>query len=182
MSVRAGFELRAFCVHLVLASLAFAFVLALAVGAGVLVRWAVPLELASSSPQKALEATGRILELHERFWPVTLASLVAVALTAGWLGRRITGPLVRIEQAFIRLAAGAMPEPIQIRRADYLRHEVEAFNGMVTALAAREAQRERARAASLAALDDLREYAAKTDDEALTALVTRLEELHEAGR
>ena len=97
MSSVAPDRAQAFVIHLIVASLAFALVLALAVGALLLVRWALPLELASSSPQKALEASGRILELHEKFWPVTLVSLIGVALAAAWLGRRITGPLVRFQ-------------------------------------------------------------------------------------
>jgi methyl-accepting chemotaxis protein len=169
----AGRDLAAFGVHLVTASLAFALVLALAAGAAMLLRWAVPLELASSSPQRALEASRRILELHERFWPVTFLSLVGVALAAGWLGRRITGPLVRIAQGYARIAAGELPEPIAIRASDYLRREVAAFNAMVAALAARAAERERARAEALAALAELREHAAKCDDEALGSLVAR---------
>jgi methyl-accepting chemotaxis protein len=176
MSQRTGHELAAFGIHLVLASLAFALALALGVGAMMLVRWAVPLELASSSPQKALEASGRILELHERFWPVTLVSLIGVALAAGWLGRRITGPLVRIGQGYARIAAGGVPEPIKIRSTDYLRSEAESFNAMVVSMAAREAERERARAEALAALDELHEHAAKSDDEALAALATRVRE------
>jgi hypothetical protein len=171
-----GQELAAFGIHLVVASLAFALVLALAIGAMMLVRWAVPLELASSSPQRALEASGRILELHERFWPVTLASLIGVAVAAGWLGRRITGPLVRFGQGFARIGAGGIPEPIAIRSSDYLRGEVGTFNAMVAALSARAARRERARAETLAALDERREHAAKSDDEALAALVTKVED------
>jgi methyl-accepting chemotaxis protein len=171
-----GHELAAFGIHLMVASLAFALVLALGIGAMMLLRWAVPLELASSSSQRALEASGRILDLHERFWPVTLASLVGVAVAAGWLGRRITGPLVRFGGAFARIAAGQIPEPIAIRSTDYLRGEVETFNAMVTALSARAAERERGRAEVLAALDELREHAAKSDDETLATLVTKVEE------
>jgi methyl-accepting chemotaxis protein len=167
-----GYELRAFGIHLVMASLAFALVFALGIGAVMLVRWAVPLELAASSPQKALEASGRILELHERFWPVTFVSLVGVAVAAAWLGRRITGPLVRVAQGYARIAAGGVPEPIQIRSTDYLRNEVAAFNAMVAGLALRA----QARTEALAALDELREHAAKSDDEALASLAARVEE------
>jgi methyl-accepting chemotaxis protein len=162
----AGRAIAAFVVHLVMTSLVFALVLALGVGATMLVRWAVPLELASSSPQKALEASMRILELHERFWPVAFASLAGVALAAGWLGRRITGPLVRIGQGYARIAAGELPEPVAIRAGDYLREQVAEFNAMLAALAKRAEKRERA-------LDELREHAAKSDDEELASLVAR---------
>jgi len=148
-----GHELQAFVIHLVVASLAFALVLALGVGAMLLLRWALPLELASSSPQKALEASGRILELHERFWPVTLGSLVGVALAAAWLGRRITGPLVRFQHAFQRMAEGGLPEPLQIRATDYLAQEVAAFNRMVAALKERATEQARIRGEALATLE-----------------------------
>jgi methyl-accepting chemotaxis protein len=154
---RSGHELQSFCVHLIVASVAFALVLALAVGAITLARWALPLELASSSPQKAFEASGRILELHERFWPVTLVSLIGVALAAGWLGRRITGPFVRFTRAFEQLAAGGFPELIHLRSTDYLAYEAAALNDLIAALKARAADRARAYGEVLAILEELSE-------------------------
>jgi methyl-accepting chemotaxis protein len=148
-------ELKAFGTHLVVASVAFALVLALGTGAVTLVRWVLPLELASSSPQAALEASGRILELHERFWPVVLISLVGVALAAAWLGRRITGPFMRFTRAFQQLAAGGFPAPLQLRSSDYLAHEVTALNQLISALKARAAQRAMALGAVAATLEEL---------------------------
>lgn len=169
----AGYELQAFVIHLMIAALAFAVVLALGIGALLLVRWALPLELASSSPQKALEASGRILELHERFWPVTFGSLVGVALAAAWLGRRITGPLVRFRQAFARIAEGEVPEPVKVRSSDYLAHEVADFNRMLAALKERAARQTEARAEVLAALEELSERAAECGEEGVAALAAR---------
>lgn len=148
-------ELRAFGTHLIVASVAFALVLALGAGALTLARWALPLELASSSPQAALEASERILELHERFWPVTLVSLVGVALAAAWLGRRITGPFLRFTRAFQQLAAGEFPEPLRLRSTDYLAHEVTAFNELIIALKARAAERAAALGVAAATLEEL---------------------------
>lgn len=176
-----GRELHAFVIHLVVASLAFALVLALGVGALLLVRWALPLELASSSPQKALEASGRILELHEKFWPVTLGSLVGVALAAAWLGRRITGPLVRFQQAFQRMANGEPPEPLQIRATDYLAHEAAAFNRMAAALKERATEQARIHGEALATLEELGEHAAETGDDAVATLAARALELLKAS-
>ena len=176
----AGHELKSFGIHLVAASLAFALALSLAVGAMMLVRWALPLELASSSSQKALQASGRILELHERFWPVVLVSLVGVAVAAGWLARRITGPLVRFTHVFARIGAGEVPEPIQIRGSDYLVNEVEALNAMLGALQARAADRARLRGELLATLEELGEQAAEKRDEAVAALAGRALELTKA--
>jgi len=154
---RTGHELQSFCVHLIVASIAFALVLALGAGAITLARWALPLELASSSPQKAFEASGRILELHERFWPVTLVSLIGVALAAGWLGRRITGPFVRFTRAFEQLAAGEFPELLHLRSTDYLADEAAALNELIGALKARATERAKANRDLLAALEELSE-------------------------
>ena len=150
-------ELKSFGIHLMVASVAFALVLALGAGAVTLVRWALPLELASSSPQKVYEASGRILELHARFWPVTLVSLIGVALAAGWLGRRITGPLVRFMNVFQRLATGEFPEPVRLRSSDYLAHEADALNELVAALKARAAKRARLQGEVLATLEEMSE-------------------------
>jgi methyl-accepting chemotaxis protein len=148
-------ELKSFGIHLMGASLAFALVLALGVGAVTLGRWAVSLELASSSPQKVYEATGRILELHERFWPVLLVSMLGVVIAASWLGRRITGPLVRFTNVFQRLAAGEFPEPVTPRATDYLALEAEALNQLVSALKARSAERARLQGEVMATLDEM---------------------------
>jgi methyl-accepting chemotaxis protein len=154
---RSSHELASFGIHLIVSSVAFALVLALFAGAVTLARWALPLELASSSPQRALEASGRILELHEHFWPVTLVALVGVAIAAGWLGRRITGPLVRFTHVFRRLAAGEFPEPLQLRSTDYLAHEAAALNELVATLRTRAAERASAHDELVEILEELRE-------------------------
>ena len=168
-----GHELKSFGIHLILASVAFAMVLALGVGALTLARWAFPLELASSSPQKVYEASGRILELHARFWPVTLVSLIGVALAAGWLGRRITGPLVRFMSVFQRLAAGEFPEPVRLRTSDYLAHEADALNELIAALKARAVERTRSQGEVLATLEELNERIRESGSSNLTELSER---------
>jgi methyl-accepting chemotaxis protein len=165
-----GHELKTFGIHLILSSLAFALVLALGAGAVTLARWALPLELASSSPQSALEASGRILELHARFWPVTLVSLLAVALAASWLGRRITGPLVRFMSAFQQLASGGFPEPLHVRSTDYLAQEAETLNELIVTLKARSAQMANVRGEVRATLEELRERSREAGDAAVTEL------------
>ena len=108
-------ELKSFGIHLIVASVAFALVLAL--GAGARDARALGASLSSWPPplrRRLYEASGRILELHVRFWPVTLVSLIGVALAAGWLGRRITGPLVRFTASSSASAAGEFPEPVQL--------------------------------------------------------------------
>jgi methyl-accepting chemotaxis protein len=150
-------ELKSFGIHLVVASVALTAVLALGVGAITLARWAISLELASSSPQKVYEATSRILELHQRFWPVALVSLIGAAITASWLARRITGPLVRFTNVFQRLAAGEFPDPVFPRSTDYLALEAGALNELIAALKARAAERSQLQGEVLATLDELSE-------------------------
>lgn len=174
MSLRpAPHELKSFGMHLMVASVGFALVLAFVAGALTLARWALPLELASSSPQKALEASGRILELHARFWPVTLVSLIAVALTAGWLGRRLTGPLDRFLSVFQRLAAGEYPAPLQLRSGDYLTQEADALNELISALKTRAVERARVCGEALADLEELRERIRENGEGDLAALAER---------
>jgi methyl-accepting chemotaxis protein len=167
---RTGHELKSFGIHLIVASAAFALVLALGAGALTLARWALSLELASSSPQNALEASGRILELHARFWPVTLVSLLGVAVTASWLGRRITGPLVRFMSAFEQLAAGGFPEPLHVRSTDYLAHEADTLNELIATLKARAAEMANVRGEVLATLEELRERSREAGEAAVTEL------------
>ncbi|HEY8156820.1 MAG TPA: methyl-accepting chemotaxis protein [Myxococcota bacterium] len=166
-------ELKSFGIHLIVASVAFALVLALGAGAVTLARWALPLEFASSSPQKVYEASGRILELHERFWPVALVSLIGVALAAGWLGRRITGPLVRFTNVFQRLAAGEFPEPVRLRSTDYLANEADALNELVAALKLRAEERGRLQGDILATLEEMSERAHEHAGADLTELAER---------
>lgn len=148
---------RAFAAHLAAASLVFGGVALVIAGAAMIGRWAFRLELASSSTQGALEASRRILELHETYWPIAAVALVALALSAHWLGRRITGPLVRFVDAFEQVAAGHVPAPVAVRANDYVARELAALNGMLDALRERAAQREATRAELLATLDELAE-------------------------
>jgi methyl-accepting chemotaxis protein len=168
---------RPFALHLLAASLSFALVLELGVGAAMFARWVVSLDAAPLTSAAALEASAEILALHERFWPVAGAGLLAVALAAAWITRRITGPLVRFTQAFDRLRDGGFPEPLRIRATDYLVREVQAFNSMVAALKARATEVEGARAELSAALEELSERVHDRDADALAALAGRALEL-----
>ena len=67
------------------------------------------------------------------------------------LFRRMTAPLVRFVRVYDSVANGEIPQPIRLRRTDYLWSESEALNAMMAALAAR-AERE---ASDLFRLDEL---------------------------
>jgi hypothetical protein len=147
--------LRMFTVHLLGASLVFGTALVALAAGLLLLRWAIPLEHASSSPHRALEASRHILELHEGFWPAAGASLFALGVAAVWLGRRLRGPLTRYRDVFARVEAGGTPAPIAIRATDYLAEETAALNTMLDGLAARDRLRAERCAALLDELDEL---------------------------
>ena len=156
----AAHELGVFSYHLIGASLVFGGALVLAAATVLFLRWAIPLERASSSSHRALEASRRILELHEDFWPAAAVSLVALAVAAWWLGRRLRGPLTRYQAVFAELEAGGTPAPVAIRSTDYLALETDALNSMLAALAARERVRGEQCAALVDELDELARSAA----------------------
>jgi methyl-accepting chemotaxis protein len=78
--------------------------------------------------------TEQILDLHARFWPVVLTSLVSVFLSSWLLYRRMVAPLVRFVRVFESVRRGEIPEPLTLRATDYLRREAEALNAMLAAL------------------------------------------------
>lgn len=171
MSARRPRRLRAFSHHLVLASASFAFVAVMAAGFALLMRWALQLESASSSTQRALAATREILLLHEAFWISAGVSVVAACIAGAWLARHITGPLRRFAAGFGEIGAGRAPTPIAIRATDYLGDELDAYNAMVLALAERERARSDAASELLGELEEL-EAAARVrgDERALASL------------
>ena len=96
---------------------------------------------AATSIDELRSLTGQILDMHTRFWPVVLSSLVSVFLSSWLLYRRMVAPLVRFVRIFDAVGQGQVPEPITLRSGDYLRREAEALNAMLNALRARQVQR-----------------------------------------
>jgi methyl-accepting chemotaxis protein len=169
--------LRAFAHHLAIAGASFAFVAVMAAGLAQLLRWAIPLEAKSSSPQRALAATREILAFHEVFWVSAAVSVIAACVAAIWLGRHITGPLSRFAQAFQAIGAGRAPATIQIRATDYLADELDAFNAMAIALVERERARSAFSADLLGQLDELAAAARGRGDERELAALSHASDL-----
>lgn len=89
---------------------------------------------AATSLDELRSLTEQILDLHARFWPVVLCSLVSVFLSSWLLYRRMVAPLVRFVRVFDAVRRGEVPDPITLRAGDYLRREAEALNAMLAAL------------------------------------------------
>lgn len=177
MSARRPRRLRAFAHHLVLASGSFAFIAVMLAGFALLMRWALALESASSSTQRALAATREILLLHEAFWISAAVSVVAACISGAWLARHITGPLRRFVRSFDEIGAGRAPAPLSIRATDYLGDELAAFNAMAGALAARERERGAAAAELLGELEELEAAARERRDEIALGALDRARDL-----
>lgn len=78
-----------------------------------------------------------VLHLHESFWPVVLGALLASVASGLLLFERMRSPLVRFAATYRRLAAGEIPEPIELRTGDYLHDEARQLNDLVRAVADR---------------------------------------------
>jgi methyl-accepting chemotaxis protein len=98
----------------------------------------VPLmaELAEGDPRSELSrgVAAHMLRMHESFWPVSLAALIASIGSAVLLFERMKAPMLRFAAAYRSIAAGRMPRPLVIRQLDYLQDEAQALNGMIAAL------------------------------------------------
>jgi methyl-accepting chemotaxis protein len=86
------------------------------------------------SSGEMLVLADRILTLHARFWPVVFVSLAAVCVCSLLLFGRMTAPLVRFVACFQSITNGELPNPIRLRRGDYLTDEAEYLNTMVASL------------------------------------------------
>lgn len=92
-----------------------------------------------------------LLYLHGAFWPVVMGSLISCVASALLLYRKMVGPLVQYLRCFEALERGDSPDPIVIRKSDYLSDETEALNRMLVALA----ERAGSRANSLAEVESI---------------------------
>ncbi len=78
------------------------------------------------------------LYLHAAFWPVVAGSLVSCVASSLFLYRKMVGPLFQYVRCFEALERGDCPDPIVIRKTDYLSSETRALNRMLEAVADRE--------------------------------------------
>lgn len=76
----------------------------------------------------------QLLRMHQSFWPVSLAAMIATIGCAVLLFERMKAPMVRFLDAYEAISAGRLPAPIVIRQLDYLTHEADALNAMIAKL------------------------------------------------
>ncbi len=81
-----------------------------------------------ATSDRALSAANQILFLHPRFWPTLALALLLVALDSIRTSHRIAGPIYRFNQALERVQAARIPEPIQLRREDFLQEDCRRIN------------------------------------------------------
>jgi hypothetical protein len=110
-------------------------VFALVIGAALFAPLIARMQSGAASSNEMLVLADRMLTLHARYWPVVLVSLAAVCLSSVLLFARMTAPLVRFWHCFQSITEGTLPEPIHIRRGDYLADEAECLNRMMASLA-----------------------------------------------
>lgn len=152
---RSSRNLSAFQLHLVLTLSAVTGAFCLTIALSIFVPLAMQLGRADVDPQ-LMGGVGRYaLDMHATFWPVVLVCLVASVAGAMLLYRRMTSPFVRFLRAFDQIARGEVPEPVVIRKSDYLNREADALNAMIAALAERAHERERAVEELIRIADDL---------------------------
>jgi methyl-accepting chemotaxis protein len=84
--------------------------------------------------EKALQAANHMLYLHTYFWPAALFALFAICLHSIHISHKIAGPLYRFSHIFKALQNGTLPQPIRLRKGDYLLPEMETLNAMLRSL------------------------------------------------
>jgi methyl-accepting chemotaxis protein len=127
-----------FARHLALAACVTSAALCLVVGAVTFVPLILALEPGAELQPEVQRAADRLLFLHQHFWPLAIASIVAVGIANLVLARRLVGPLERFRRVFDSVAEGVLPAPpIRIRGRDYLHDHAASLDAMLATLRAR---------------------------------------------
>lgn len=92
------------------------------------------LHRAEGFSEEALTAANQMLYLDAHFWPAVLLSVVLIALHSIRTSHRIAGPLYRFSAVFREIEQGRLPDPISLRKGDYLQTDAEAINRMIDSL------------------------------------------------
>ncbi|HEU4428029.1 MAG TPA: hypothetical protein VFT98_04705 [Myxococcota bacterium] len=160
-----------FRVHLLFVTAAFTAAF-LAISAAVIF---VPLfqrfDAGVASPDEMLRLTGEILEVHARYWPVALISLLSSIACSWILYGRMRGPLFRFVEVFRAISTGRTPRDVVIRATDYVQDECAELNKMLSALRAHTEALERVEL-QVASISD---WAAANGDSQLMAIADELE-------
>jgi hypothetical protein len=93
-------------------------------------------ELRNNDPAsvEAYEAASTILYLHRKFWLPVCLTLLLLALHSLKTTHRIAGPLFRFRSIFKSIETGTIPDPLKLRRNDFLAAERDSINRMLASL------------------------------------------------
>lgn len=125
---------RKFLIHLLLAAIGSTAVFALVIAAALFAPLIARMQSGIPSSSEMLVLADRMLTFHARYWPIVLMSLAAVCVSSLLLFERMTAPLVRFLRCFESITKGELPNPIHLRRGDYLTDEAECLNTMMVSL------------------------------------------------
>ena len=116
---------------LLIISVFYIFLFLLVIGSILFIPAMVELNQTDYSSNQAIEAAGKILYLHTKFWPAVLLALILVALHSIRTSHQIAGPLYRFNRLFESMKEGNLPKRITLRKGDYLLNEVDLINQML---------------------------------------------------
>lgn len=116
----------------------------------------VSLLTSDAASDRALSAANHILFLHPRFWPALALSLLLVALDSIRTSHRIAGPLYRFNLAMDRVRLARIPEPIRLRKGDFLQDDCRRVNAVLDLTRSHVREVRDARRALTSALGDAR--------------------------
>ena len=118
-------------VRLMILSISYVIFFCAVIGAYLFIPLMMELDKSGIGSDQAFVAAKRILYLNEKFWPAILLSFFAIACHSIFISNKIAGPLYRFNFIFKAIKEGTVPPPIQVRKGDYLYHEMENINQML---------------------------------------------------
>lgn len=80
-------------------------------------------------------AAQRMLSLHARVWPATIALVCLLGIHSVRFFHRLIGPLYRFRSACEKIREGDLGFRVRLRKKDYIHREEAAFNEMVDVFA-----------------------------------------------
>ena len=130
-------SLTTFRLHLILTAVIVTAGFAVVIGTALFVPLFAQLDRSDLSKDEMAGLAEYLLQLHRSYWPVVVGMIAASVTSAMMLFHRMKSPLTRFVQIFQRIGRGEIPDPLQLRKSDYLMSEANALNGMLGALTER---------------------------------------------
>ncbi len=124
-------------------------------------------------------AADKILTMHTRIWPATIAIICIIGLHSFRVFHRFVGPLYRITKAFGQVRDGDLSFRVKLRKRDYLLQEETELNKMIEKLAEKMMRIQSASLGVSKSVGELEQSAIKegNDNESLSVLYEHLDAL-----